>query len=482
MKKAYLAILYVIALFASYTLIAANAALTDTELQKIATAQLVRINNYESLSEVQKIYWQSRIFKWVKRIDALKSKQDAYKLPLDLFAIHSEIIHIASYKNEINMVPGLDIAYVPDPDLLYLVYLKYYESILKYGDHSPIPELVLSILSRETKFLWSIGDNGMSVGPCQLHRNTALWLLKSADYKPTFRKYIYFEDNDFGKMHHFRSKEQMVTFVFEFLQMVKQYRKGNELQAIAAYNGSGAKGVYAQNVARNSFAYIALREMNQNVYANYILSDTDIAQRITDIISAAFANHNFDALELDSVICAVSVTAKNTYNYSAAKQKGNVFDEITSTSVERYYTKVFLSILGVGKAYIYKTPDVYLFSCFRENLSEAVFYHNQIYSELSGKKQYYAKSKMDKGFIYLYYFIIDPETGKTNKQFVTSVKQYKILADKVSIQTSFDKGKIYIKPDLPVYHYHDPFVQNLPPAFFVEHNKIADLVHENIFK
>ncbi|HAN76646.1 MAG TPA: hypothetical protein DCQ31_02140, partial [Bacteroidales bacterium] len=84
-------------------------------LLQLAEIQLMRVVNYQTLSNTQKLYWKNRIYTLLEQISNLQKTDENGVLPTDALHIPSHLIRIAQAENEINMIGDLDIAYIPDP-------------------------------------------------------------------------------------------------------------------------------------------------------------------------------------------------------------------------------------------------------------------------------------------------------------------------------------------------------------------------------
>lgn len=234
---------------------------TNTNWQLMAQKQLAALQNFPSLSAQTRNQLLHQSLYWLQRIDSLRYSDLNNVLPKNLVQIPTALVFHTQRKDVIHMIPEYNVAYVPNLEMLYLIYYKYYQSLIKYGQDTPTPEVVMGILCRETKFTWVTGDNGQSVAPCQLHRATAKWLLEDRRMHKIFGHLIFFDKpNNQGK-HHFTSNEAMIEFMYEFLVRTKGYKKGYELQGIARYNGCAPTDPYVKKVVENTIKYIALTQI-----------------------------------------------------------------------------------------------------------------------------------------------------------------------------------------------------------------------------
>ncbi len=436
----------------------------------LAKRQVKAIDNYDELSNEQIKQLESKAIKWLVRIKQLKDADWNDVIPADYLNIHTGLVHQTYNKREINVIPGLGISYVPDLELYYTIYLKYYAYLLKYGSDTPLPEVIMGMLNRETRFLWIKGDGGHSIAPCQLHRATAKWLLASKKFKDRFGKMIYFDKK--GE-HHFYSQETMVEFMYEFLINTKHYAQGRERNGIAAYNGSKPEHLYTSKVVAYTIQYLAMRALAENIYSPFPMNKQTLISRIKKL-----AYKSFEAKNLQQIRFEAAYQAASDYYESKAggfgKLAKNGYIEQAPISVSAGHGKVLSPDVHFGKPYVVKDKDVFIFSYFRNNLDTTVFYHNKIIEQQSGLKPYYTQEKLDTCFIYLYYDD-HKKTGETKRIFIKNVKQYKEVADRVTIQCNKVSGKIYTIPNYPVYYKRAVSKKNTtyPPSFFLDNNYLV---------
>jgi hypothetical protein len=359
--------------------------------------------------------------------------------------IPSALIYQTSEPDEINCVPNADVDYIPDTDLFYAVYYQYYRYLLRFGANTPLPELVFGILAHETNFLWVLGDNGDSIGPCQLHVQTAKWLYRN-EFKELFSKFFYFDRN--GK-HHFYTQESMVAFVFEFLLQVKGYRQGREQAAIAAYNGCEIGSPYTQAVIYNTMNYLAYNVAADLLQSKAVPSSSDIRKALLTKLRkhlSLFANSDINFNEI-----------ANNYTEYVESQIGRsnnlsngLNSELQMVNIGRSRGCVFAPKAQTGHPYIIKSENILLFSYFRENTDTVIFFHNALQTKLLNLKPTYTDIEIDSNFIYLYYDKV--EGANLRRYFIRTVQEYKAVANTETIQCSKISGKIYIVPGMPVYN------------------------------
>jgi hypothetical protein len=436
------------------------------EIRQRAADQVSRINNYSELSSNVKQRLFSRSIYWLTRIAMLKLADTAKILPPDLLDIHTGIVKIASQQNEVNIVPNFGVPYIPDIDVVYLAYLKYFQTYLVYRENTPIPELVWGIFARETRFMWINGDNGQSVGLCQLHRETARWLLKDKKTSTLFSGLIYFDRPGFLGKHHFYSKEKMVEFMFRFLIFVKDYRQDNELLAITAYNGLNKPREYVRTVQRNTSMYLLHKEISKYL----TVGDTNwVSEKIVKTLRPKLRKVYLDNLRELEQMEAVShslIASFRDETLTRTKLSFNQTSDIQLINVIPSFGSILVPKISVGIPYIIKRADIVLFAYFRENMDTAVFYHNSVVSKKLKIKPNPDKMFTDTNFIWLYYFAFDPKSGKRKKQIITNSLQYKQISKITNVYCSKISGKVYINTDFPVYYYISPYKKsNVPPCF-----------------
>jgi len=450
---------------------------SQEEIRRKAWTQIANVHNYRRLSKQTRNKLYGIAVKWLTKMKQLRRLDTLKILPENMLDVFTEVVHYTPSKREVNLIKGYNIAYVPDLKLLYQVYYMYYKSYLKYGNNTPLIEVLLGIMNRETMFTWIIGDFGYSISPCQLHRETAVWLLTSKSLRPKFKHLIYFDKPNLRGMHHFYSQEAMVEFVFEFLVNAKNYGKGTELEGISGYNGCKVHEEYTRTVALNVVKYLAYKAIIlNNRKGNNRLTNSELVEKIKDLASKSISKKEQDIRQFERFIKSAVHYNESSFSQSAPKQKQNVWGELNQIKIAPSYGMATLPACDFGQAYIVKKPDVYLFSYFRKNLDTTVFYHNKIIERKYGIKPRYEQNLPDTNFIYLYYNTIDPKTGKNMKNFVKNVAQYQAIADQITVHCSKRQGKIYVIPEKPVYYYEKFERTEEVPSFFIEDARIKRIV------
>lgn len=427
-----------------------------------ASKQVKGLHNYHLLSTKQVKELEKKTLKWLVRLKQVKDKDVNNILPSDYLNIYTGIVHQTYRKREINTVAGLEISYVPDLELYYAIYLKYYEYYLKYQSDTPLPEVILGMLNRETHFLWIKGDYGHSIAPCQLHKATAKWLLASNKYKKRFSELIYFDKTG---NHHFRSQEAMVEFMYEFLINTKKYAAGNEKEGIAAYNGSKPSQSYTQKVVSYTVRYLALRAIATNATSPFPMKEKELASSIKKMLHSNLRTEELQSLRFENSFQAASEYVENSMG-GFSSNGGNAIGEQDLIKVSAGRGKVLSPDIHYGMPYVIKDKNTYVFTYFRDKLDTTVFYHNKVIEEQLGIKPYYTQSKLDTNFIYLFYEQVDKD-GKV-RHFIKSVDEYKTLAEKVTVKCNKELGKIYTIPNYPVYYEKLSDNSNIPPSFYVD--------------
>lgn len=409
-------------------------------IRQLSRKQVMQIANYESLTRQQKEHYRKRIEYWLTRIYKTSGNAGSVEIPEGVKNLYPGVVHIEEKHNTINMIDKWNIAYIPDLNLYYLIYLKYYEAFDEYGHNTPLPEIVMGIMNVESHYRWVKGDNNQSIGPCQLNKPTARWLLEKESTRDIFRHFIYFDKANLQGDHHFYNQEAMVEFMYEFLIRIKGYGRGSELNAIAGYNGSSLWAKYSTLVKKAAASYLAYKSHFQNT-AN---SPGDLAYKKVQQIRQNYIDRMFPRDKKGVPYLA--------YHYATGKQASSVEPAKVKQRTNLLPGSRFTSKNNeAGQAiYLTKKKGRSLFSYFRGNLAQAAFYHNKIMSRVKQEKPDY-REPLGNDFIYLYYY----KGGTSQKHFIRSVQAYKQAAANYSIQTNFSDGKIYLDPAIPVYYPDD---------------------------
>ncbi len=226
-----------------------------------ASALALQIRNYEQFDFNERKYLSEEIFYWENSAEVTKLKSES-RLP------HS-LVHIATKPLEVNPIlpspfENRPVCWLPKLSLFYELMVVHENMLQFYGEEKcPSVFLVMALLSHETYMRDIKGDGQLSIGMCQLYKPTARYLVEDSRNKDTFRKLIFFDEND---RHHFYSQKSMLEFVYHFLILEKGYVHNNPKKGVKAYNGAGkAADKYASNVLLKSMFYEALSlKLKQN--------------------------------------------------------------------------------------------------------------------------------------------------------------------------------------------------------------------------
>lgn len=402
--------------------------------------QVREIANYSDMTVQQQSNARKRIEYWLTKIYKLQQQDNGSRLPDGIFDIYAGLIHVAEKKNEINLIRNWQIAYLPNINFYYQIYYNYYKAWLKYGSDTPLPEVLMGIMNIESHYRWVKGDDNLSEGPCQLNRRTARWLLQRKDTRKIFSNYIYFDQANLRGNHHFFNQDAMVAFMYDFLVKIKGYRRGHELQAIATYNGSGVWDNYSRLVKKAIASYVAYERLFHNRQASPGKYSAAEVRRIRQNYYKRIFPHD----KHGHPYLAYHYATENSFAGHKSPKPATLRPSIMPRScVKTHYDAQEHAI------YLHKQPNRSLFSYFRGSLTEAVAYHNRVMQSVKGKAPSY-KAPLENEFIYLYY--ITGEGKSAQRHYIRSKAEYKKAAAHHSIHTNFSKGKIYLKPSVPVFY------------------------------
>lgn len=235
-----------------------------------AKALSSQIVNFPELAAKRQKTVLSSLADWEKLSDSL-GIGPGKRLPATLLCLTDS-------SREYNLVPDYDnICYEPNIDLPYQIAKSLWKTRLELsGELSflemkardlPRPSTLLAILARETWMIGdTLGDGGRSIGMCQLHAQTAAYIISDAyPYNRIFRRFIEPSAAETGKPA-FRFKgltlkeqqQSMVDFLVRFMIVCKRYRSFAPESGIRRYNGGGQMAKdYALDVLRRIAAYDA---------------------------------------------------------------------------------------------------------------------------------------------------------------------------------------------------------------------------------
>lgn len=395
--------------------------------------RLLQITNIEKFHPeiIGKVF--DSIKYWEKKFDTLNIPENM-RLPLQSVYLNPN--------NDINIITKFkDIHYLPNVDFAYQLSWIYHEKLQEYKENTPSIPIILWLLSYETGIRNVLWDDWKSNGYGQLYKPTAEYLLNESKYADIFSKYFYI-DNEWILYFHGKTEleqqENMIRTIFDILVLVKWYKKGDELAALARYNWSQHNlDRYARQVIYKAINYtIFLSAMSQNTFwyeeglkpiEHIIEEEGKKINKTIEIFKDVF----------NQQVQETYLWYKNPTLYAQSKNKTIEWNLLWFKYGE--FSNVVFNQTVTGNPYIIPEKNKTIFSYFRENTWEALEYHNTIAMD--------TKNKID----LFYYELID---NKKIKKIITSKEEMnQKYKEWFMIYASQNKKKIYVDQQNNLYHY-----------------------------
>lgn len=402
------------------------------------SSQIVNFNEPELMNRRPEIL--NQLAYWERRADSFNVSP--CRLPAALLCLTDST-------NEYNVIPGYyHICYEPNLALPYQIAItlsnvrRELSSQLSFlhlmPKDLPRPTTLLAILAMESWMMPdTIGDHGRSIGMCQLHAFTADYITSEAyKYHDIFRRYIVRNPKgslttfSFRGSNRIEAQQSMIDFLVRFLIVCKDYRSKNAGDGIRRYNGGGI-------LAKNYAIEVIYRIASYDAFISRCPMPVGYDYR--DLQSVIDSNLFFVSPSSGFSSEVLNLSEKKIYYAWAREQFSGFFEDFSPFPGFEGQTR-FISYSGAQcgggishSAYILFDANRTLFSYFREELWEAVDYHNRH----SPKK------------IVLFYY----ENGK--RRDILSADDFKKAPKEIFSNPLANRQKIYIRPDSWVYMYDE---------------------------
>jgi hypothetical protein len=419
--------------------------------KKTAEKLALKVQNYPELDHVTRQKLIAKIAFYEELLDRAEVPLH-FRLPLDLVSLRRK-------PREVRLIPShKEVCFLPDVDVLYWTVLDFWERYKIEKDKNPafvkrVPsqETVLAILCKESWFIHDvIGDNGKSVGMCQLYFPAAKALLSVPKYHKIFHTQFEIYTKENGKeAHRFKGesleevKHNMISFVFDLLQKAHNFSSEYPVKAIRKYNGGSLK--YAKSVIRKIIRYKIFIAQCAGIAFDYMTLENSLRHLY-------FCNNDFSeefGFNDEEQMKIFRAEARAIFRESLL-QEGKTEKLIEQHFTEQEKTEKVTFDDNMPVFFIFKSRERTLYSYFKEELFEAITFHNK---HASGTEK-----------ISLYEVRL--ENGRKVKEKILSESQFlkALHGNHALISDVRDGGKIYINPQKGVFlrkDNKDDYVINL---------------------
>jgi hypothetical protein len=253
-----------------------------------------QILNFVDFDPVEQAQIIKTILYWENKSLEFRKVPETKRLPYSLLKLSKDNKTSFLIEKSPFVKNGKGINWIPSLSLFYQLMIVSYQMEAEYGKRlcPPLP-VVLALLSQETQMRDLVGDQGKSVGMCQLYRPTARYIMRSSN-KHIFKELLYFDKH---RKHHFYSQRAMLEFVYHFIIREKRYSNRDKFVGVRNYNGGGEMARrYGKLVLLKSLYYEALiRGLNSE---SPQLAAKNLKEWTQEPLKYAFINFGgFDMLE-----------------------------------------------------------------------------------------------------------------------------------------------------------------------------------------